>query len=578
MNIAKYLNRLPFKRKLSLSFFLIIISMISLILVINIVSSYQGTELRIRQSNKITNKQIAERLNLMFQNSETALNLLTTEINDIVSDNFDRNIDYTETFTESPSQITIRNQFLLAMDKINRAFSDISSVVYVNENKTILTSNNKIQIENYQKFKDEFVETIPTTGSPAMILFPYGKIYPEKLFLGRRVINIETGKNIGYLFLVINQSTIHDFLPIHPPDFGYNFFGDTHIFEEGRLVTTTASEEDVYQRKEVPKNRSQFIFEETVMPVYGWRVVNETPVRAILYESITSLKWMLLVGGIVLVISILLITYLANVISSPIILLKNALIKVREGNLNYLLPVNTQDEIGILTEQYNLMIEQLKKLISDVEQEQKKKKEYELSLVTAQIKPHFLYNTLDLIYVLCSMGKNEEAIKVTKGLADFYRTSLDNGQEIVTLKEEKKNIESYLYIQKNRYSDKLQFDIEIPEKLLECLIPKLTLQPIVENAIYHGLRYVDGKGKINIEASLENNRILLIKVRDTGQGMTENMASAINTSQYLEGHFGLKNVKERLKMYFSSNADLQIIVLDIGIEVRIYIPLSKGVE
>lgn len=552
--------------------------MISLILVINIVSSYQGTELRIRQSNKITNKQIAERLNLMFQNSETALNLLTTEINDIVSDNFDRNIDYTETFTESPSQITIRNQFLLAMDKINRAFSDISSVVYVNENKTILTSNNKIQIENYQKFKDEFVETIPTTGSPAMILFPYGKIYPEKLFLGRRVINIETGKNIGYLFLVINQSTIHDFLPIHPPDFGYNFFGDTHIFEEGRLVTTTASEEDVYQRKEVPKNRSQFIFEETVMPVYGWRVVNETPVRAILYESITSLKWMLLVGGIVLVISILLITYLANVISSPIILLKNALIKVREGNLNYLLPVNTQDEIGILTEQYNLMIEQLKKLISDVEQEQKKKKEYELSLVTAQIKPHFLYNTLDLIYVLCSMGKNEEAIKVTKGLADFYRTSLDNGQEIVTLKEEKKNIESYLYIQKNRYSDKLQFDIEIPEKLLECLIPKLTLQPIVENAIYHGLRYVDGKGKINIEASLENNRILLIKVRDTGQGMTENMASAINTSQYLEGHFGLKNVKERLKMYFSSNADLQIIVLDIGIEVRIYIPLSKGVE
>ena len=192
-------------------------------------------------------------------------------------------------------------------------------------------------------------------------------------------------------------------------------------------------------------------------------------------------------------------------------------------------------------------------LIRQVNAEEAQKRQYELALISAQIKPHFLYNSLDAIYVLAQMERTSEVAEATKSLADFYRVALSDGADEIGLRNEMKSIQDYLTIQHIRYSDVFDYQIDLPPELDHCRILKMTLQPLVENAIYHGLKEQRSFGHLNIWAEPDPQGYAVF-VQDNGQGMSEEVLKRIlskpEASSTLERHFGVYSVHKRLQLHY----------------------------
>lgn len=171
--------------------------------------------------------------------------------------------------------------------------------------------------------------------------------------------------------------------------------------------------------------------------------------------------------------------------------------------------MESKDEIAVLADNFNDMTVEIGRLVERIKEEQANIRNMESKLLQAQINPHFLYNTLDTIVWLAESGRDEEVVKMTSYLSEFFRTTLSKGKDYITLEEEKRHVESYLQIQQFRYQDIMDYRIEMDEEIMDYTVPKLTLQPLVENALYHGIKKKRGGGTILIEGKLEGNKILL---------------------------------------------------------------------
>ena len=179
----------------------------------------------------------------------------------------------------------------------------------------------------------------------------------------------------------------------------------------------------------------------------------------------------------------------------------------------------------------------------------------ETKLLQVQINPHFLYNTLDTIVWLAEENKKEEVVSMVTALSEFFRTTLSKGRDFITVKEEESHVESYLKIQQFRYQDIMDYEINIDESMYGFVIPKLTLQPLVENALYHGVKNKRGKGMIRITGRLKGGD-MIFKVIDDGKGMTEEELGKLQNSlkkdksDRKEDGFGLSNVNQRIRHYY----------------------------
>ncbi len=266
-------------------------------------------------------------------------------------------------------------------------------------------------------------------------------------------------------------------------------------------------------------------------------------------------------------------------ISKPIRLLSNITKQVAKGDLSVRSTIQSGAEVKILSESLNIMIVKLSNLIEAVKVEQNNLRDAELKLLQAQINPHFLYNTLDAIMWLAEADKKQEVIDMVGSLSDYFRTSLSKGNDLITIEEEILHIKSYLEIQQFRYKDILAYNIDIPFGLYHYRIPKITLQPLVENALYHGIKNKRGKGNIFISGKLEEGKIVL-KVRDNGLGMTNERVHQIMSGLKEKGDrqetqfYGLYNVNERLELYYGIEYGLQISsTYTEGTTVEVLIPI-----
>ena len=225
-----------------------------------------------------------------------------------------------------------------------------------------------------------------------------------------------------------------------------------------------------------------------------------------------------------------------------------------------------RDEIGSMIRNYNRMVKRTNELIQTVYKNKIKEQEIlvgrknaELLALQSQINPHFLYNTLDTIVWLVEGGMQQDAVDMITSLSVFFRTSLSKGKDIIPLSEEKRHTLSYLEIQQSRYRDIMEFEINIPPELDEVMVPKLTLQPLAENALYHGIKNKRGKGKILIEGFNLGDDMML-RVTDNGQGMTPErlyeVQEAIRTGE--RAGFGLAAVSERIVLYYGPGYGLKI--------------------
>lgn len=292
-------------------------------------------------------------------------------------------------------------------------------------------------------------------------------------------------------------------------------------------------------------------------------------------------------SAVMLMLLILLTIVLALVIVSGIISPINELNRVTEkisaGDFSVRAEVETEDEVAVLAESVNSMTESIEGFVSKIKEDERKMRRADLRLLQEQINPHFLYNTLDTIVWLIEGNDPDKAVNMVMSLSEFFRLVLSKGKEYITIQEEELHIKSYLEIQQVRYRDILDYEIHIDPKLYQYKILKLTLQPLVENSLYHGIKYKRAKGMIVVSGELEDGEIHF-KVQDNGVGMEEEELEKLKGEiakpcKDTEKGFGLANVNERIRMNFGTQYGMTIhSVYGEGTCVEIVIPAVTYAE
>ena len=280
---------------------------------------------------------------------------------------------------------------------------------------------------------------------------------------------------------------------------------------------------------------------------------------------------------------------LTESIHTAIYSLEETVRKIAEGNFGDRVRGMNVTELKELSEQINQMADRLEMLIDQVRQKQDNLSKAELRTLQAQINPHFLYNTLDTIVWQAESGKGDEVVQLTRNLSDFFRISLSAGADWIPVTQELKHVSAYLSIQKIRYRDILDYEVETPDGLEEIYMLKLLLQPLVENALYHGIKNKRGGGKITVRVS-RLNRIMTFRVTDTGKGMTPEQLREVEAMLKEEaptaqaalesGHtgFGLRNVDTRIRLYYKKQTGLIFQSGPEGTEVSFTIPIRSREE
>lgn len=295
--------------------------------------------------------------------------------------------------------------------------------------------------------------------------------------------------------------------------------------------------------------------------------------------------WMLrfcLIALVGVVVAVGIMSYLIPLsITRPFKELSQVTDEIAKGNLSVRANVNTGVEATALSNSMNTMIDKINELLEQVTTEQIRLRKAEFELLQAQINPHFLYNTLDAIIWLAEAGEQKRVVGMVRNLSDFFRTSLNQGKDINSIKEEMLHVKSYLEIQLVRYQDILSYDIEVPEALYIYSIPKITIQPLVENALYHGIKNKRGMGHISIRGEA-GEKDFTITVTDDGIGIDETRLRQVQSgiqNKVLTGKdfYGLYNVCERIRLNFGEEYGIFIeSVYGEGTSVRVILPYVEA--
>lgn len=307
-----------------------------------------------------------------------------------------------------------------------------------------------------------------------------------------------------------------------------------------------------------------------------YRLINLVPLSELLKENRIIQKVMLEVAGISFLVCVLCALLFSLKILSPLKKISMQMKMVENENFDVQVSINSNDEIAMLGRSFNKMSAKLKELVNQVYVIRLKKKEAELATLQAQINPHFLYNALDTIYWMGRKEKAFETSKLVEALAKLFRLSLNSGREITLLQDEVEHLSNYMIIQKKRYGDSISFNMEVEDGLLECQVIKLILQPLVENAINHGIDKKDGKGNISVLIRKEAHN-LVYEIKDDGVGVDVNEINRLlKDTGNSNRRFGIKNVNDRLKLYFGDEYGITFLSgTDKGTIVIVVQPYSK---
>ena len=309
----------------------------------------------------------------------------------------------------------------------------------------------------------------------------------------------------------------------------------------------------------------------------GWKIVGVTPLDGMSLNNIKTKLLMVFIIAFVLFILSIINSYISTRITDPIKELEKAVNEIEQGNLEVEVRSAGSYEIQHLGTSIQSMARRIRKLMNDIVAEHESKRRSEFDTLQSQINPHFLYNTLDIVVWMIENEKQSEAVKVVTALARFFRISLSKGKSIIPVKDELEHVRNYLMIQHMRYKNKFTYDIEADEDVLELASLKLMLQPLVENAIYHGMEFMDGDGEILVRAWRREDD-LYMSVSDNGLGMTQEQVERLfrasdHTSSGRGSGIGVKNVNERIKLYFGTGYGLEILSEpDEGTTVTAHLP------
>jgi two-component system, sensor histidine kinase YesM len=288
-------------------------------------------------------------------------------------------------------------------------------------------------------------------------------------------------------------------------------------------------------------------------PYTGWRTLGVFSLAETLREVLLIRYWTYVIGGMTMILAIVAAFFFTSSIAKPVIDLRSLMKRVEHGDLSVRFSGAPNDEIGELGLGFNEMIGRIQSLIDQVYSEQQAKREAELRILQEQIKPHFLYNTLDTIQWMAQEHRVDDVVSMVGALTSLFRIGLNKGREFISLSDELEHVESYLCIQKMRYEEKFDYTISCSPALRARQVLRLMLQPLVENAIYHGIKERRGHGTLAVEARVESGDLFLV-VRDDGVGMSGEALALLSESLEEGGHsvggYGIHNVHERIRLTF----------------------------
>ncbi|HET6452222.1 MAG TPA: sensor histidine kinase [Spirochaetia bacterium] len=311
----------------------------------------------------------------------------------------------------------------------------------------------------------------------------------------------------------------------------------------------------------------------------GWEVVAVSYLDALFRASREAEYVFLMLSLLVLVGAVGAGVLISSRISEPIESLRRSMQAVESGNFEIDITVNARNEVYQLARDCDIAVKKVRDLIEQNRREQELKRGLELRALQAQINPHFLYNTLDSIIWMIELGEADRAIDMTSSLARFFRIGISRGEETISVRTEIEYVQTYLEIQKQRYKDKLTYEIAFSPELYDHQILKLLIQPLVENAIYHGIKNLEGPGSIRITGEREGDS-MVIRIRDNGVGMEADQLAALRGGLIEPGPangVGVRNVLERIHVYFGLDYGLGFESSPgAGTVATLRIPLTSG--
>lgn len=437
----------------------------------------------------------------------------------------------------------------------------IKKIFLVSENGNII-SNEKVSLETNKDMKNIswYKKLINSNNMAFASKADFSKISSDS---SKNIISIskeikdKNNKRLGFVVINLSYKFLEDFLST------INFGKDGYVFilsSEEELLFKSKNMEDFgkkdYEKllkKRMKPEKMDFVSSNVFIPNTQWKLVGIS-----FSNAISNLKKQLIESSLILALIVFILTLLVSIfvskkISKPIIYLIGEIKKTDKKLYKIKALPQASSEIQILTKEYNSLIDRIFVLTEDIEKKEEQKRTYQVKALQSQINPHFLYNTLDTILWLVEFGENEKAIKVTKNLGMLLRNSLNIDEDFVKLDKEIEHAKNYLDIQKIRYDNKFTYEFIKKIETSSLYVPKLILQPIIENAIYHGIREKKSKSYIKIIVE-KNPEYLIIKIIDNGLGPKEKKEN-IPTKL---GGIGMENVNNRIKLLCGEKYNLKM--------------------
>lgn len=437
----------------------------------------------------------------------------------------------------------------------------IKKIFLVSENGNII-SNEKVNLETNKDMKNIswYKKLINSNNMAFASKADFSKISSDS---SKNIISIskeikdKNNKRLGFVVINLSYKFLEDFLStINFGKYGYVFILSSEeelLFKSKNMEDFGKKDYEKLLKKRMKPEKMDFVSSNVFIPNTQWKLVGIS-----FSNAISNLKKQLIESSLILALIVFILTLLVSIfvskkISKPIIYLIGEIKKTDKKLYKIKALPQASSEIQILTKEYNSLIDRIFVLTEDIEKKEEQKRTYQVKALQSQINPHFLYNTLDTILWLVEFGENEKAIKVTKNLGMLLRNSLNIDEDFVKLDKEIEHAKNYLDIQKIRYDNKFTYEFIKKIQTSSLYVPKLILQPIIENAIYHGIREKKSKSYIKIIVE-KNPEYLIIKIIDNGLGPKEKKEN-IPTKL---GGIGMENVNNRIKLLCGEKYNLKM--------------------
>lgn len=536
-----------------------------------LVISLRYTENTVLKNSKAYTSQLIGQVN---NDIDSYINYMEN-ISYIVSSNYDvRDYLFTENLSDERAR-QLRERITTVFKTVSDTRGDITNIALLPQDRDPVINDGDAELNPYTKVSamSWYQEALELNGQAAISSSHVQNAVRDKydwvVTLSRSITNKANPGVCGVFFVDLNYNSIRELCErISLGNKGYIYIldkdGSIVYHPQQQLIYSGMKHELISEVME--STDSSFLTEDGKLytisrsEATGWIVVGVSSVAELMADADAARLIYVVMALLLFTVALTLAYLLSSEITRPIKGLERSMKEVERGNFsNAALAVRDSNEIGSLTRSFNIMTEEIQNLMRQSEQEQRAKRKYELKALQSQISPHFLYNTLDSIIWMAEWGKNKEVVTMTSSLARLLRRTISNEQEQVTIGEELDCTEAYLTIQKMRYKDKLEYSISVEEDIKEEKIVKLLLQPLVENAIYHGIKYKEVKGTIEIRG-FRTGGLIQLEVEDDGIGMDAEALAHIFEKHIRDtksNGVGVSNVNERIRLFYGPEYGLR---------------------